>query len=302
LAQALILATWLPSLAFVYVASKGAVLDGAGWAPAETARAVWAIVAPVYLLRISAFITFDLFPASVPGLAFVVAALAAFGAWRLRRDPAVLAVLGCAALVLPLSLLLLSPFVPVLVPRYFAWSAAPFFILAGAGVGQLSWPRFAAVAAALAAACIGNLAPYYGYETKPRWDLLAAQLAAAARPGDVVLLDSYYSYSVLAAFAARAGLDDHRITLTWQLPVPARLAPGHDLWAVYGRAGQAAKKQSAEAFRRSLAILGQPATETAVGHYIVLWRFKGLQATPPITQAAPPQAGLRGWATAEPRP
>ncbi len=274
LAQALILAAWIPSLACVYVASSGGVLDGAGWAPAGTFQTVWSIVAPVYLLRISSFITYDLLPAAVPGLAVVIAALALLGAWRLRRDPTVLAILGSAALVPPLGLLLLSLFVPVLVPRYFAWSAAPFFIFAGAGLGRLSFPGFAAAAAALGTACLVNLIPYYGYETKPRWDLLAAQLAAAAQPGDVVLLDSYYSYSVLSAFAVRAGLDEHRIALTWSLQQATGLAPGHDLWAVYGRAGQNIKKQSPEDYRRTLAALGEPVAENSVGRYIVLWRFR----------------------------
>jgi mannosyltransferase len=299
LAQALILAIWMPSLACLYLVSKGAVLDGAGWAPAETLKTVWSIIAPVYLLRISSFITFSLLPGGVPGLALVTTALAVLGAWRLRRDPTALAVLGCAAFVLPLGLLLLSLVVPVLVPRYFAWSAAPFFILAGAGLGQLTFPRFAAAAAMLGAACLVNLIPYYAYETKPRWDLVAARLAAAAQPGDVVLLDSYYSYSVLAVFAARAGLDDHRVTLTWNLPEAARLAPGHDLWAVYGRTGQAVKKQSPEDYRRSLAALGDPIVENSVGRYIILWQFREPKA---VTQTAPSQAPPNALASEVPRP
>jgi mannosyltransferase len=300
LAQALILATWIPSLACVYVATKGAVLDGAGWAPTGTFKTIWSIIAPVYLLRISSFITFGLLPTRVPGLALVSATMAVLGVWRLRRDPTLLAILGCGALVLPLGLLLVSLFVPVLVPRYFAWSAAPFFILAGAGLGRLSFARFAAATAMLGAACLVNLIPYYGYETKPRWDLLAAQLAAAAQPGDVVLLDSYYSYSVLAVFAARAGLDDHRVTLTWNLPEAARLAPGHDLWAVYGRTGQGAKKQSPEEYRNALAALGEPVAQNPVGRYIVLWRFR--EPIDPVSQTAPPQARPDAWASDEPRP
>lgn len=299
LAQLLILAIWLPSLVWVYIASQGTVLDGAGWAPAENAKTIWSIIAPVYLLRISSFITFDLLPARVPGLALVVAALALLGALRLRRDPTVLAVLGCAALALPLGLSIVSLFVPVMVPRYFAWSAAPFFIIAGAGLGQLPLLRFAAVAAALVAMCVVNLTPYYDYETKPRWDLLATQLAAAAQPGDVVLLDNYYSYSVLSVFAARAGLDDHRVTLTWSLPEAIRLAPGHDLWAVYGRTGQAAKKQTPEEYRSTLAVLGQPVVENSVGRYIIIWQFAEPKA---VTQAATPQARPDTWAADEPRP
>ena len=151
----------------------------------------------------------------------------------------------------------------------------------------------------LGAACLVNLIPYYKYETKPRWDLLAAQLAAAAQPGDVVLLDNYYSFSVLSAFGARTGLADHAVSLTWSLPEAAKLAAGHDLWAVYGRTGQAPKKQSLDDYRRTLAALGDPVSENAVGRYIVLWRF-----TPPkvATQTPPPQTRPDAWAADEARP
>ena len=284
--QALVLAAWLPAFAWLYFASKGAVFYGAGWAPAATLKTIWAIIAPVYLLRISSFITFRLLPAGIPSLAAVVAAMALWGAWRLRRDPVVLAVLGAAALVLPLGLLVVSLFVPVMVPRYFAWSAAPFFIFAGAGLGRLSSAPLAAAAAALAAACLINVAPYYRFETKPRWDLVAKQLAAKGRPGDVVLLDNYYSYFVLSTFAARAGLADDGIILTWNLPEALRLAPGHQLWAVYGRTGQAAKKQTPEVFRNTLAGLGRPVSEKSVGRYIVLWQFD--EPTAVSQTAAPP--------------
>jgi mannosyltransferase len=285
-AQLLILAAWAPLLAAVYVASKGAVLDGVAWAPAATGKTIWAIVAPVYLLRLSNFITLDLAPAVVPGLSFGVTALAALGAWRLRRAPTVLAALGCAALVLPLGLCLVSLFVPVLVPRYFAWSAAPFFIFAGAGLGLLSGARFAALAAALGAICLINLIPYYRYETKPRWDLVATRLAATAHSGDVVLVNSYYAYSVLAVFAARAGLDQRHVKLTWLLPEAAKAAPGHDVWAVYGRSGQGAKKRSSGDYRRSLSLaLGGPVAVNAIGRYIVLWRFKAPKPPEPEAEA-----------------
>ena len=298
LAQAVILALWLPSVAAVYFVSSGTLLDGAGWAPAETSRTIWSIIAPVYLLRISSFITYDVLPATVPGLPVVSVALALFGAWRLRRNPTMLVVIGCSALLLPLGLLLLSPFVPVLVPRYFAWSAAPFFILAGVGLSKLSKARFTAMTATLAAVCLINLMPYYDYETKPRWDLLASRLAATTQPGDVVLFDCYYSYLMLSVFASHAGLDEHKVSLTWQPPDAAKLAPGHDLWVVYGRSGQAKKKHSPDQFLRDIASLGHPAVENSVGRYIVLWRF----AAPQIADQTPPLPGLIETASEERRP
>lgn len=273
-AQIVILAAWLPSVVAVYIATAGSVLHAAGWAPPETLATVWSIVAPVYLHRIAAFITFDVMPARVPGLSIVIAVLAAYGAWRLRRFPAVLAAIGCAAIVVPLLLLFpVSLLTPVMVPRYFAWSAAPFFLLAGAALGRLSLARFAACATALAAACLANLLPYYHDETKPRWDLAAARLVDAAREGDVVLLNSGYAQYVLTASADLAGLDDRELLMTWHPnEAAARLAPHHDLWVVFGRAGQVSM-ETPDDYVNSLSWLGRPISEDHIGRYIVMWHF-----------------------------
>jgi uncharacterized membrane protein len=285
LTQLVIVAMWTPFVALMYFYSKGALTYSANWAPAETASTIWAIIAPVYLLRISSFITFGLLPAGVPALAVVILLLAPLGAWRLRCCPTTLVVLACAALVLPLMLLLVSLVVPVLAPRYFAWSAAPWFIFVGAALSLSCVPRFAPIAAALGAACLINLAPYYGYETKPRWDLLANRLAISAKPGDVVVLDNPYPYLVLSFFADRAGLDQHRVILTWQVRKAVKLSSGHDLWAVYGRVAQGPNGLSLDEFRRELALLGRPVSENSVGRYIVFWHFRGAKAAAHDTQS-----------------
>jgi uncharacterized membrane protein len=273
IAQVLVVAAWLPALIAAYVVSRGTVLDGAGWAPPTTAASLWSVAAPVYLHRIGAFITFDLLPTTAPGLSVIIAALAAGGAWRLRKRPPVLAVVGCAAVALPALLVLASLYKPIMVPRYFGWSAAPFFVLAGAGLGRLSAGRFASAATALATACLINLLPYYHEETKPRWDLAAATLAGAAHDGDVVLANSWYAKYVLNAFAERGALAGRRVTLTSRpAAAVARLAPHHDLWVVFGRAGQGALP-TPEAYLASLAGVGQPVSAHRIGRYIVLWRF-----------------------------
>ncbi|HTT78650.1 MAG TPA: glycosyltransferase family 39 protein, partial [Stellaceae bacterium] len=213
IAQALVVAAWLPALVAVWVVSDGAVWDAAQWAPPATMASIWAVAAPVYLHRIGAFITFDLLPARVPGLSAAIAALAACGVWRLRRQPAVAAAVGCAGIVLPILFMLLSLAKPIMVPRYFGWSAPAFFILAGAGLGRLSAARFAACAAALAAACLINLSPYYHAETKPRWDVAVDRLADAAHDGDVVLLNGWYADYVMQAFAERGPLADRQLVI-----------------------------------------------------------------------------------------
>ena len=270
--QGVVLAVWLPWIIAVYVASKGTVLRGEDWAPPESLATIWSILAPVYFHRISAFITFDLEPAAIPGLSLVIAALALCGVWRLRRARGVFAVIVCAVLVLPLLLLSVSLAAPVLAPRYFAWGAAPFFVLAGAGLAGLRGWRFAGGAAALGALCLINLSPYYGDETKPRWDLLAARLAEQAQQGDLVLLNDWHADYVLTAFAPRAGLDLGRIKLSWSAN-KVTAPPGHDVWAVFGRTGQGGM-QTPEAYLATLSALGRPVGEERIGRYIVLWRFQ----------------------------
>jgi hypothetical protein len=163
-------------------------------------------------------------------------------------------------------------------------------VLAGIGLGQITGIRFAALASMLGAMCLVNLAPYYNYETKPRWDLLSVRLTTEAQPGDVVLVNNYYSYYVFSAFASRGGLADRRVKLTWKLSEAARLSAGHTLWAVYGRAGQETMRPI-ESYRRSLAILGRPKAEFSIGRYIVAWRYREPAAAPePSGQAPPPQA------------
>lgn len=270
--QALIILCWLPGLIAVAIMSKGTVFGGMSWAPPETWATIWAILAPVYLDRLTAFITFELQPATVPGLSLAIAAAAAYGAWRLRGKGAALAVIACAALVLPAMLLLISLAKPVLVPRYFAWSAAPFFVLSGAGFARLAKARFAGAMAVLGIACLAGLLPYYRQETKPRWDLAAAKLAAITKLGDIVLLDSWQSSYVLAAFSHESGLDNRNVTITAKPAEAARLAPGHALWVVFGRTGQGAMRTPVD-YLRSLAPLGQPTAEEPIGRYITLWRF-----------------------------
>ncbi len=282
--QAAIFALWLPALGAVLYDSRGAALEGPGWALPEKWTALWSIIGPVYLDRISAFITFDVLPAAVPGLSLLIAALAAYGAWRLRHKPHALIVIGCAACVLPVLLLLVSRVTPVLVPRYFAWSAAPFFILAGAGIARLMTWRYAAALVAVVLVTLINLDPYYHAETKPRWDLAAARLAGETQPGDVVLFNSWDAYYVAtAAFAKPSGLDQQNLALTWKPKEAARFEPGHALWVVFGRAGQGKMERPAD-YVTLLSQLGRPASQEKIGRYITIWRFAAPDA---VANAAP---------------
>jgi hypothetical protein len=173
-------------------------------------------------------------------------------------------------------------------------------------------------------ACFVNMVPYYSYETKPRWDLLAARLASKARPGDVVLVNDYYAYYVFSVFAARTDLADRQVKLTWQLSEAARLATandaekswiaaiqgfakaarlaaGHDLWVIYGRSGQEVM-EPAEVYRRSLAGSARPVAEFSVGRHIVAWQYREPGEPEPGAQGTTPQACSEPCGIDEPHP
>ncbi|HTZ78015.1 MAG TPA: hypothetical protein VMC10_08910 [Stellaceae bacterium] len=273
LAQAVILAAWLPLLLALSLIDGNAVLSGVDWAPPESLTAVWSVIAAAYLQRIASFITPGLLPAAVPGLEFAILALLIAGIWRLRHRRPMVLVLASAGLALPATLLLVSAVKPALVLRYFIWSAAPLFVLAGAGLDGLSRRRFAAAAAVLGILGFLNLAPYYGAETKPRWDLAAAAISGDAQPGDVVLLDDWLAEFVFRAFAGSTELDERHILVTHRVDDAAqRLAGGGTVWAVHGRVGQA-PMESASAHLRRLAGLGAPAATDRIGRYLRVWRF-----------------------------
>ena len=92
--------------------------------------------------------------------------------------------------------------------------------------------RFAPVAAALGAACLINLAPYYGYETKPRWDLVAER-PRRFRPGPAT---SSCSTAIIRVWCCRFLRPERVLTsigiiLTWRMPEAIKLASGH----IFGR-------------------------------------------------------------------
>ena len=136
--------------------------------------------------------------------------------------------------------------------------------------------------------CLVNLAPYYRYETKPRWDLAAKELAALAQPGDVVLVNSYYAQWVLSAFAEPAGLDENRVKVTWKREDATPPPPGHTLWAVYGRTGPAFV-ETADGFHASLAALGPSPPAEPIGRFIWLWRYSGAALSASAQAPNPPE-------------
>jgi hypothetical protein len=217
--------------------------------------------------------TFRLLPTLVSGFGTVVALIALLGAWRLRRDPSLLAAIGLALVAMPLTILLLSGVQPLLVPRYLLWSTGPFFVLAGIGAASLPARISAPTALLLAAGGALSLAPYYRAETKPRWRDAAAYLATHVRPQDAVVAENSSVRFVLTAYAQLFPLPSHGPILSWNPSNTARQAAAAErVWAVYGRVGQGLQEPE-ELFRQKWAAFGTPAEQIGFGASILVLRF-----------------------------
>jgi len=280
LTQAIILLTWLPGLVAIYLAAHEDPLRNFRWLPPITLEHVWSVISAVYLFRASDIITFELLPTLVPGFGAAVVALALLGAWRLKANPTLLSVIGFAVIAMPITIMVVSIFYAILVPRYLIWSTGPFFVLAGIGVAALPRRLFALAAAALAVGGMANLAPYYRYETKPRWDLAAAYLAANVQPGDSVVTNDAMAQYVLGAYGDRYNLDRKILnTVSDTSDAASRYAQEQRIWVVYGRTGQGIIETEKTYLQKWLA-LAAPASKTRFGKHVVALRFEPAERIP----------------------
>lgn len=272
-AQGAILLIAAPVIAGLVLVAHSSLTHGFDWVPRTPYDNLVSSLATAYLMRASTFVTVDLLPTPLPWLGAVVLLLAALGAWTLRRRRQALALLAIAVLALPVTLLAISVFKSVLVPRYFAWGAAPFFVLAGLGVMALPQRWQTAVCCVICLLAVPNLAPYYAAETKPRWDMAAADLAQRLERGDVILTGDEYTAPILTAFSDRQGTPMPTVTVVRDVSAAAaQLAQNHRVWAIYGRVGQGAM-ESYQAFLDRVAPLGQPAMQMAEGNHIHILMF-----------------------------
>lgn len=127
-------------------------------------------------------------------LALAFLALAALGAWGLRRRPMLLVLLMVLVLVPFAAELVVSLRRPIFYTRTIIWSTPPFYVLLAAGLLQL---RVRAVIATATAALLAlNLYSlflpegYYRWEGQEAWRDAAAQVATQARPGDLLLFSA----------------------------------------------------------------------------------------------------------------
>jgi 4-amino-4-deoxy-L-arabinose transferase-like glycosyltransferase len=283
LADAIIAALSLPFYLIMTMTQAQGFSQSVMWIPTLTAPRLWYNIGSIYLMRVADSVSFHLMDVPTPALLIwlIDAGLilaAAIGAWRLRRTPGPLAAIVLSFAVLPITLITISIWRPVLLPRYILWSAAPFAILAGIGAGFILNPltrrtRIAAFAVT-AALLMVNLLPYYGAETKPRWDIAAQLLARDVAPGDVVLLDDLGALPVLRMYlppgASNIVLQDSAGDLKH-----AQLAQqqGKRIWAVYGHAGQSSEPGGLPEYYAEIAPLGRPTEIQIAGNRIYITLF-----------------------------
>ncbi len=283
-ADAIILALTAPLYVLMTRTQSEGYVSSVMWIPPLSTSRIWYDIASIYLMRVADSVSFRLMVVSTPSalIWLIDAALIAavgFGAWRLRRRPALLASIGLSFAVLPLCLLTISIWRPVLLPRYMLWSAAPFAILAGTGAGywlnKLNPRRRSFAFAAIAAALIINLVPYYGAETKPRWDIAAQMLAKEMAPGDVLYLTDLGALPILKMYLP-PGTQTYVLQDSDGDISHARQAQlqGKRVWAVIGHAGQGPNTvPEITAAYSKLAPLGTPAEFEMAGNRIYINMF-----------------------------
>lgn len=273
LGSAIILACCVPFYGAILAASDGQILHKFDWIPPLSWQTLKVAAKSAYLMRMAAVVRFSVLPTAVPLLGLLVAMLGMVGLWRMRgRLEGRVLLLGFA--VLPLLLLAISLVKSMVLPRYMLWSAAPFFVLAGIGAASLPRRIRPAVATVLLLACAVNLAPVYRLETKPRWDMAAATLAAQVQPGDTVFTGDPNAPTMLAVLQPKGAAPIGTTALvTPQLDVAlARWKQGSRVWAVNGRSALG-QPEGLDAFKDRIAALGTPALQIPEGKEITILMF-----------------------------
>ncbi|HUA81342.1 MAG TPA: glycosyltransferase family 39 protein, partial [Dyella sp.] len=226
----------VPFYGAIFAFSDGHMLQKFDWIPELSWQHMWVVAGSVYLMRMVAVVKFDLMHTAVPLLGLLVASAGCAGLFRLRGRLEG-RVLLLSVLVLPLLILTISLFKSMLLPRYVLWSAAPFFVVVGVGASVLPRRILAMTVTLLLLLGVVNLGPVYRMETKPRWDMAAATLAANVRPGDTVFTADPNAPTMLSVLQPKGELPIQSTALvTSQLDQAlARWKQGGRVWAVNGR-------------------------------------------------------------------
>lgn len=263
----------------IFAASDGHMLQKFNWIPELSWQHIWVVAGSVYLMRMLAVVKFDLLHTAVPLLGMLVVVAACMGVFRLRTRLEG-RVLLLSVLVLPLLILSISLFKSVLLPRYVLWSAVPFFVVVGMGAAVLPLRTIPIAATLLFLLGAVNLGPVYRMETKPRWDMAAATLAANVRPGDTVFTADPNAPTMLTVLSPKNGLPIQASALVTSQYDQAvlRWKQGGRVWAVNGRSALGRREDLAD-FKSRMAVLGAPAIEISQGKEITILMFPAPEET-----------------------
>ena len=231
-------------------------------------------LASTLLMRTTDVASLEILPGGIPALGFILIPLVLFGLWQARRIPGKITAVAVPMFFLPIFLLLGSGFgKSLLLPRYFTWEAAPYFILAGVGLAIIRGRLKIVVSIVLAAVAAANLIPFYETETRPRWDLAAADVTPLLRPNDVILSEFTPIYATMfTLFANRRGAMPPVIFLDDPSKAYDLLRTGHRLWILYGWAIPG-RIISTGQFAGIVARFGVPQRHFAEGRNVQVWFF-----------------------------
>lgn len=292
----------LPWFGAMAVATKGHMANATDWVPPINTHSFLSTLGSLYLMRISRLINFHLFPEVIPGFGTLLLVFGLMGLVYLRphpvktRGPSVtvsartqswtlFSTLAIAAVVPPLTILAISFFEPLWMPRYLIWSSVPFFVFVGLGVDVLPRRRWRTMAtAALIVLSLVNLVPYYHAETKPRWDLAALDLKLIMQPGDLILVPDRGPIDMMNFFLGRQNQAIPDSAWTKDVFVAAKhLQDGGRVWAVSGKVGQADHTPT-PSFEKVIRPLGHSVETLEEGELITFTLY-----------AAPPSEAKVAW-------
>lgn len=293
IALAAVAVIWLPWLVAASPALVGTAQNGF-WAPPASLSAIGDAIWAIYLFGVTDPIGFELLSDPSTLRASIIASAAAYGAWSLRRNRALVWTLVAAALLPPLLLLAASAVTPVFVPRYLVAGAPPFLVLAGCGLAAAFTviARHRLAAAALAALFIAdlsnNLRTYHTEEIKPRWDLAAERLRDSVQEQDLILFHSGFARWIVETKLNREGiqLPDEKLLTT-----PTAVDPNEfsgRVWVAYGRVGHSAGPDDSE-IRKWLAEWGEPSRIEKIGRQVRIAVFELAPPAPQHVAPLPPQ-------------
>ncbi len=148
-------------------------------------------------------------------LLYVLGPLAAIGAWRTWHRPTGMSSAEPRPVVVLAALLLCPVLLPfalshvgssIFLTKYTIVAAAPFAVLAAAGLAVL--PRLVGLAGVVAAVWLSfsALGPYYQVRDKDDWRSQVARVEARAEPGDVLVFYPFFTEIPFDFYRTRADL------------------------------------------------------------------------------------------------